>query len=167
MIFLKSFRMVLFSLGEKPLFCTRAQKFARVLGVQIREFAVFRKLGVVPPECKKVCFFARKYTKYVKKCQKTSNFAHFFVKIVYFSKRSGELCKWKNAPQGVLYALQKPANLYSTKCRIFGPHPPVRSTVVGHPLPDGLFWGPPKPAGLPEHASPKLRSPSPQKYFYF
>jgi hypothetical protein len=135
--------------------------------VQISVFRVLRKLGGVPPECKKVCFFARNYTNCVKNGQKTSNFAHFFVKIVFFSKRSGELCKSKNAPQGVLSAWQNPANLYSTKCRIFGPHPPVRSTVVGHPSPTACCGDPPQPAGLPEHASPKLRSPSPQKYFYF
>ena len=46
---------------------------------------------------------------------------HFFDK---FSKVSGELCREKNAPRRLLSAVQKPANLYSTKCRFFGPPPP-------------------------------------------
>ena len=46
---------------------------------------------------------------------------HFFDK---FSKVSGELCREKNAPRRRLSAVQKPANLYSTKCRFFGPPPP-------------------------------------------
>ena len=46
---------------------------------------------------------------------------HFFDK---FSKVSGELCRRKNAPRRLLSAVQKPANLYSTKCRFFGPPPP-------------------------------------------
>jgi len=46
---------------------------------------------------------------------------HFFDK---FSKVSGELCREKNALRRRLSAVQKPANLYSTKCRFFGPPPP-------------------------------------------
>jgi hypothetical protein len=57
-----------------------------------------------------------------------------------------------------LSAWEKPANLYSTKCRIFGPHPPVRSTVVGHPSPTACFRTPEtrRPAGarFPEAATP-------------
>ena len=41
-----------------------------------------------------------------------------------FSKVSGELCREKNALRRRLSAVQKPANLYSTKCRFFGPPPP-------------------------------------------
>ena len=41
-----------------------------------------------------------------------------------FSKPSGELCREKNALRRRLSAVQKPANLYSTKCRFFGPPPP-------------------------------------------
>jgi hypothetical protein len=46
---------------------------------------------------------------------------HFFDE---FSKVSGELCREKNAPRRLLSAGEKPANLYSTKCRFFGPPPP-------------------------------------------
>jgi hypothetical protein len=46
---------------------------------------------------------------------------HFFDK---FWKVSGELCREKNGLQASLSAGEKPANLYSTKCRIFGPPPP-------------------------------------------
>jgi len=46
---------------------------------------------------------------------------HFFEQ---FSKVSGELCREKNAPRRLLSAGEKPANLYSTKCRFFGPPPP-------------------------------------------
>ena len=49
---------------------------------------------------------------------------HFFVIFEKFSKVSGELCREKNALRRRLSAVQKPANLYSTKCRFFGPPPP-------------------------------------------
>lgn len=89
---------------------------------------VLQKTGVSPP-----CFFL------CKKCQKTP----FFLKIVAFfgvfwpifghfwpkSRKNafsvGGVCYEKNARQGLSSAWQKPANLYSTKCRIFGIWPPV------------------------------------------
>jgi hypothetical protein len=64
-----------------------------------------------------------------------------------------------------LSAWKKPANLYSTKCRIFGPPPPRAQHRGGTPLPDGLFSTPSKNPGLPEHASPKLRPTSPKIFF--
>jgi hypothetical protein len=152
-----------------------ARECANVHACTFRVFASFRKLGGVPPECKISCFFVRNYTNYVKKCQKTSKNAHFFVKIVFFSKRSGELCKSKNAPQGVLSAWQKPANLYSTKCRIFGAHPPPRAQHRGgKPRTQGQFWGTPKtrrPAGAVFHESATPVSPKyifkNKKYIFF
>ena len=80
---------------------------------------------------------------------------HFFDK---FSKVSGELCREKNAPRRLLSAVQKPANLYSTKCRFFGPPPPpggyqcTECTSRGVPGPR-----PPKPR---PSATPVARSPS-------
>ena len=49
------------------------------------------------------------------------HFLHFFDKKW---KVSGELCREKNGLQASLSAGEKPANLYSTKCRFFGPPPP-------------------------------------------
>ena len=75
-----------------------------------------------------------------------------------FSKVSGELCREKNALRRRLSAVQKPANLYSTKCRFFGPPPPpggyqcTECTSRGVPGPR-----PPKPR---PSATPVARSPS-------
>ena len=75
-----------------------------------------------------------------------------------FSKPSGELCREKNALRRRLSAVQKPANLYSTKCRFFGPPPPpggyqcTECTSRGVPGPR-----PPKPR---PSATPVARSPS-------
>jgi hypothetical protein len=65
-----------------------------------------------------------------------------------------------------LSAWKKPANLYSTKCRIFGPPPPRAQHRGGTPLPDGLFSTPSNTAGLPELASPKLQPPLHQNIFF-
>jgi hypothetical protein len=48
--------------------------------------------------------------------------------------------------QGTLSAWRKPANLYSTKCRFFGPPPPLRGHRGGDHPPDGLLGGPPQNA---------------------
>ena len=68
-----------------------------------------------------------------------------------FSKPSGELCREKNALRRRLSAVQKPANLYSTKCRFFGPPPPPPGVPVHESaLPRG-FWGtPPKSPTQPQ-----------------
>src|SRR6187431_659966 len=76
-----------------------------------------------------------------KMCQNV-HFLHIFDKK---SKTSGELCRRKNAPQPPLSAVQKPANLYSTKCRFFGPPPPPWGVPVDEsPLPRGFSGTPPK-----------------------
>ena len=81
---------------------------------------------------------------------------HFFDK---FSKVSGELCREKNAPRRRLSAVQKPANLYSTKCRFFGPPPPPPGVPVHRVhLPRGPGAPPPK-TPCPRTA-PAVRSPS-------
>src|SRR6187551_950694 len=60
------------------------------------------------------------------------------------SKTSGELCRRKNAPQPPLSAVQKPANLYSTKCRFFGPPPPPGGYQWTRVHSRGGFRGPPR-----------------------
>jgi len=58
--------------------------------------------------------------------------------------------------QGTLSAWRKPANLYSTKCRFFGPTPPSGDTVV-ETTPRTAFWGdPPK---TPPTRGPRRRPP--------
>ena len=78
-------------------------------------------------KCKKNAFFVKKRRFFAifrrifaKNDQKIVIFAHFF----FFT---GGLCYRKKRAQGVSSAWQKPANLYSTKCRIFGT---LRGTVV-------------------------------------
>src|SRR6187551_1358512 len=72
------------------------------------------------------------------------------------SKTSGELCRRKNAPQPPLSAVQKPANLYSTKCRFFGPPPP----------PGGYQWtrvhSRGVPGGFPPPARPRAQASPPR-----
>jgi hypothetical protein len=51
-------------------------------------------------------------------------FGRFFPFFDKKLKTSRELCREKNAPRRRLSAGEKPANLYSTKCRFFGPPPP-------------------------------------------
>ena len=86
------------------------------------------KSGVSPP-----CFFL---------CKKPPKMAFFLKKRAFFgvfwpifghfwpkSRKNvfsvGGVCYEKNTRQGLSSAWQKPANLYSTKCRIFGIWPPV------------------------------------------
>src|SRR6187431_1742587 len=86
-----------------------------------------------------------------KMCQNV-HFLHIFDKK---SKTSGELCRRKNAPQPPLSAVQKPANLYSTKCRFFGPPPPPGGYQWTRVHSRGVFGGPPEipcPSSAPAHA---------------
>ena len=96
-----------------------ARGFAKKQGVPLRVF--FAK------KCEKNAFFVKKRRFFAifrrifaKNDQKIVIFAHFFFFI-------GGLCYRKKRAQGVSSAWQKPANLYSTKCRIFGT---LRGTVV-------------------------------------
>jgi hypothetical protein len=122
-------------------------------------FAILRKCTLVPPECQ-IC--AKKCTNRPKSGVFWSKSGNFFLKTVFFWLFVTSIAPGKKHAQGVLSAWEKPANLYSTKCRIFGPHPPVRSTVVGHPSPTACFRTPEtrRPAGarFPEaatHVAPK------------
>ena len=86
-----------------------------------------------------------------KMCQNV-HFLHIFDKK---SKTSGELCRRKNAPQPPLSAVQKPANLYSTKCRFFGPPPPPGGYQWTRVHSRGVFGDPPEipcPNCAPAHA---------------
>ena len=76
---------------------------------------------------------------------------HIFAKFRKFSLFTGGVCSSKNAPRRRLSAVQKPANLYSTKCRFFGPPPPPPGVPVHESaLPRG-FWGtPPKSPTQPQ-----------------
>ncbi len=144
--------------------CTRA-KFGN-----LAIFAILRKCTLVPPECQ-IC--AKMCTNRPKSGVFWSKSGNFFLKTVFFWLFVTSIAPGKKHAQGVLSAWEKPANLYSTKCRIFGPHPPVRSTVVGHPSPTACFRTPEtrRPAGarFPEAATPVapkyfLRV---KKYFFF
>src|SRR6187551_1444101 len=73
------------------------------------------------------------------------------------SKTSGELCRRKNAPQPPLSAVQKPANLYSTKCRFFGPPPPPGGYQWTRVHSRGGFRGPPR--NPPAQAAPPRSHP--------
>jgi hypothetical protein len=89
---------------------------------------------------KKRRFFAIFRRIFAKNDQKIVIFAHFFFFI-------GGLCYRKKRAQGVSSAWQKPANLYSTKCRIFGT---LRGTVVDSTTLTGEspIFGPfPRPSG--------------------
>jgi hypothetical protein len=129
--------------------CARA-KFGN-----LANFAVLRNCALVPPECR-IC--AKMCTNRPKSGVFWSKSGNFFLKTVFFWLFVTSIAPGKKHAQGVLSAWEKPANLYSTKCRIFGPHPPVRSTVVGHPSPTACFRTPEtrRPAGarVPDAATP-------------
>ena len=58
---------------------------------------------------------------------------------------------------------RKPANLYSTKCRFFGPTPPSGGTVVETTPPDGPGDPPGVPRDLPEQR-PRVSLPERLSY---
>ena len=101
-----------------------------------------------------------------KMCQNV-HFLHIFDKK---SKTSGELCRRKNAPQPPLSAVQKPANLYSTKCRFFGPPPPPGGYQWTRVHSRGGFGGtppnPPAQAAPPRSHPVRLSRCCPCRWYY-
>jgi hypothetical protein len=81
---------------------------------------------VAPPPCKKPPFLhfpRRKACNFDQFVHENAHFWHLF-------------CGHSSRPMGCQSVGKKPANLYSTKCRIFGPRtPPACGTVVGHQFP--------------------------------
>jgi hypothetical protein len=68
-----------------------------------------------------------------------------------FAQKWPLFCGHSPPLQGCQSVGKKPANLYSTKCRIFGPRtPPACGTVVGHQFPTPSH-------GLPTPVLPKTR----------
>ena len=100
---------------------------ARGRGENLQKKGSYPRVFFFAKKCKKNAFFVKKRRFFAifrrifaKNDQKIVIFAHFFFFI-------GGLCYRKKRAQGVSSAWQKPANLYSTKCRIFGT---LRGTVV-------------------------------------
>ena len=114
-----------------------AGPLARHPGPQKPRFWACQK--VVPPPCKNV----QKSAFLGEKACIFDHFVHNFAqKWPLFYGHSPPL-------QGCQSVGKKPANLYSTKCRIFGPRtPPACGTVVGHQFPTPSH-------GLPTPISPK------------
>ena len=75
---------------------------------------------------------------------------HFLHIFHFFSKVSRELCREKNGLLGRVSAVQKPANLYSTKCRFFGPPPPPGGYQCTRVPSRGVFGGPPQNPAQPQ-----------------
>ena len=105
--------------GENPKKVTprrvpRADRFFPIFGI-------FAKSGGLPPPCAKTPKNGRKMRFLGEKVRKNGHFWHFraksFLKLRNFDKHSSPF-------KGGICAVQNPANLYSTKCRIFGPPPP-------------------------------------------
>ena len=92
-------------------------------------------------KCEKSAKIGVKWGFWGVKSAKNVHFLHIFDKK---SKTTGELCRQKNAPQPPLSAVQKPANLYSTKCRFFGPPPPPGGYQCTRVHSRGVFGGPPQ-----------------------
>ena len=117
-------------------------------------------------KCEKNAFFVKKRRFFAifrrifaKNDQKIVIFAHFFFFI-------GGLCYRKKRAQGVSSAWQKPANLYSTKCRIFGT---LRGTVVDSTTLTGEspIFGPfPRPSGASSRHQKTPTCFSPPKFFF-
>jgi len=100
---------------------------ARGRGENLQKKGSYPRVFFFAKKCKKNAFFVKKRRFFAifrrifaKNDQKIVIFRHFFFFI-------GGLCYRKKRAQGVSSAWQKPANLYSTKCRIFGT---LRGTVV-------------------------------------
>ena len=88
-----------------------------------------------PIFCQKLAFFGQNWgEKWPFLCKKKP-------KMTFLAEKTGGYAHAK----GFTSAWEKPANLYSTKCRIFGPDtPPWRGTVVATPYP-ARHPGPPEP----------------------
>ena len=119
---------------------TRAARFP--------DFRDFReKWGSTPP-CAKTPKNGRKMRFLGEKVQKNGHFWHFraksFLKLRNFDKHSSPF-------KGGICAVQNPANLYSTKCRIFGPPPPP----PGAPWWDTTPRRPPRPPGAGKTPFPR------------
>ena len=99
----------------------KARRGRDARGAFFPDFRDFReKWGSTPP-CAKTRENRRKMRFLGEKVRKNGHFWHFraksFLKLRNFDKHSSPF-------KGGICAVQNPANLYSTKCRIFGPPPP-------------------------------------------
>ena len=129
--------------------CTRA-KFGN-----LAIFAILRKCTLVPPSVQ-IC--AKKCTNRPKSGVFGPKKHTFFLKTVFFWLLSTSIAPGKKHAQGVLSAWKKPANLYSTKCRIFGPPPPRAQHRGGtppsrRPVFDPVEYRRPAGARFPEAAT--------------
>jgi len=98
--------------GLRTVFATRGTRRARLPGPQKPPFLACQK--VAPPPCKKPPFlhFPRR---------KVGIFDRFVHEIAHFWHL---FCGHSSRPMGCQSVGKKPTNLYSTKCRIFGPRTP-------------------------------------------
>jgi hypothetical protein len=100
------------ALGLRTVFATRGTRRARRPGPQKPPFLACQK--VAPPPCKKC-------TKSAFPGRKAGIFDRFVHEIAHFWHL---FCGHSSRPMGCQSVGKKPANLYSTKCRIFGPRTP-------------------------------------------